>query len=169
MGLNPFTVALGAAIGGIAGGILGEQVASSLTEGLFDFFTGSSKEKREVVSVFSEDYKDLSLDKKLSGMQLASTIEEYKRDPEKRRQLRETAEALRRPSAPPMAAVEKYNELPMFSTMNRLAREKPFESKPTPSVMINRGGDTNQQTVVNRKAPEAEPTFRGMGIPYRRP
>jgi hypothetical protein len=172
MGLNPFTVALGATIGGIAGGIVGEQIASSFTEGLFDFFTGSSKAKREVVSIFSKEYDDLSIDQKLSPEQRAAAAEEIMANPAERERLRRGADRYLNPlayKARQVEAMEKYNELPMFSTMNRLAREKPFEPKPTPSVMITRGGDTNQQMIVNRKASEAEPTQRGMVFPYRRP
>jgi hypothetical protein len=79
LGANPFTIALGGAIGAIAGGIMGEKVASSFTEKVFNFFGGEptggtaeegflfspefakmSAEQRNQINISSKDYDEFN-------------------------------------------------------------------------------------------------------------
>jgi hypothetical protein len=79
LGANPFTIALGGAIGAVAGGIMGEKVASSFTEKVFNFFGGEptggtaeegflfspefakmSAEQRNQINISSKDYDEFN-------------------------------------------------------------------------------------------------------------
>jgi hypothetical protein len=79
LGANPFTIALGGAIGAVAGGIMGEKIASSFTEKVFNFFGGEpiggtveegflfskefaamTPEQRNQINISSKDYDEFN-------------------------------------------------------------------------------------------------------------
>lgn len=153
MGLNPFTVALGAAIGGIAGGIVGEQVASSFTEKVFNFFGGEplggeakkgflfspefaamTPEQRSQIKISEEDYKEFN---KIYGITPTSQI----RTEELTRAQKETITA--KEKAPPAVA--------------------------TPSISVSTGATSviNNNKYSRPLQAEESPMSRGLGSGYK--
>ncbi len=136
---------IGAAIGAVVGGVLGEKMVSSLTEGLFNFFTGTKSEDFKKMSVFSEEFAKLSKEEQLKIRPSDSEAEQLKN-------------------------IYKVESLQSFTTEDLLraqndirnAREKDPAKASNQNFVVQKGGDTTNNKIINLPALEVEISRRGF-------
>jgi hypothetical protein len=133
---------IGTVIGGAIGAYGGEKLMSSITEGLFNFFTGTESNK---MSVFSEEFAKLSKEEQLKIRPSDSEAQQLKN-------------------------IYKVESLQSFTTEDLLraqkdiitAREKDPAKASNQNFVVSKGGDTTNNKIINVPALEAEISRRGL-------
>lgn len=153
LGANPITVAAGALIGGTIGAFMGKEFAESITQKAFNFFTGTStSENNKSVSIFNrEEYEKLTTEQKRAQLQF--NVRELAANPKELERLKSGGEFI---------PVSKLTNEELNRAMADIATAKEKNAQYTNATNFNiaRGGDMNQQMIVNNAALEAEKAYR---------
>lgn len=150
---------IGTAVGGVLGALGGEKVISSLTEGALDFFTGKPKpptgeDGGKTVSIFNrEEYEKLTPEQKQAQLQF--NTRELVANPKELERLKSGGDFI------PVSKLTN-EELKRASADIATAKEKNAQFAQSTNFNIARGGDMNQQMIVNNAALEAEKSRRGL-------